>query len=562
MRENIKEIPSEPIEQKAEGKLEASELEDSKTTAEAILKQVIRKEIVLKIQENFKERGSAKELPSGEEKPENGEKSERRAMLNFEYLRHNLLLNGILERVTERGILGTVKKEWRIILDEIQGELSQLSPESQKAIEKSIEGLFEKKKKIDALLNIAESDEIFSELIGDGKKHRLKGGMTSKTLGDILTIHLPNKFDFAKVYHQAVAVREGHLEDASRVGGFAHKRHFKKLEDEVDVIVFPTYPDAVYKSTLSHEVAHRINDRLFEKDGASLQEKKRSDFGEPQKLLNFMLDSWIQNRLKDELWNNALSGLMHYQNGSTKDLEKTLDQHVDSLLKQGKGTLYDYPTHDKAGVSKKMRELFPEVRPNHFEKLYHDYADKYYGFASHHVDFVKKHLSTLKAQWVRYDFLNLLRFEEIQKWSRIPRFLETIGENFNVLGEELREKYGKQYIERSEKFGNDELTDLIKGMWQFNSFGIAQAFSGEDLPLSSRDELKAPWRYDKEGETWHYDKEGEKREKRKKAQAFMSADTRTKALVLLRWVNYASQRSENLLRNYEHFGRIPRQFKE
>ena len=115
------------IEPKIEDVIETSGSEDLQITAETMLREVIKREIVSKIQENFKKRNLIEEPPAEEKTPE------KKSMLEFEYLRHNLLFSNILDKVTERGILGSVKKDWHIIMEEIRGELSQLSPESQAA---------------------------------------------------------------------------------------------------------------------------------------------------------------------------------------------------------------------------------------------------------------------------------------------------------------------------------------------------------------------------------------------------------------------------------------------
>src|SRR3989344_1378677 len=238
-----------PIEQKIEDAVETPGSEDLQFTAETMLREVIKREIVSKIQENFKKRNLTEELPAGEEK------LEKKSALEFEYLRHNLLFSNILDKVTERGILGSVKKDWHIIMEEIRGELSQLSPESQAAIEEAIEEMFQKRQKIEEHLKNAEPDEIFSELIGDGKKHKPKGAVSAKTLGDILTVYLSNKLDFAKVYSQSATVSEENIKESFKVGGFTRNQRFKELGN-IGVIVLP---ESAYKSSVSHEVAHRIS---------------------------------------------------------------------------------------------------------------------------------------------------------------------------------------------------------------------------------------------------------------------------------------------------------------
>jgi len=477
-----------PIEQKIEDVIETPGSEDLKITAETMLREVIKKEIVSKIQENFKKRNLIEEPPAEEKTPE------KKSMLEFEYLRHNLLLSDILEKVTERGILGNVKKEWRIIMREIRDELSQLAPESQAAIEKTIEEMFEKRQKIEEHLKNAEPDEIFSDLIGDGKKHRPKGAVSAKTLGDILTVYLSNRLDFAKVYSQSAAVSEGNIEESSKVGGFAHKRQIKELGD-VDIVVFP---GPVYKSSLSHEVAHRISDRLFEEDAPPLEKAERLEYSEPRKLLDAIFDFWVDNKLKDELWNHALSGLMHYSNSPERNVEKILSKHTDFLLKQEKSGLYDYPAQDKPEIMEKLKELFPEENSESLENLYQDYSYRYYEFAARQVDFIKKQMSELKIQWMRYSFLNLLRFEDIQKWQRVPRFLETIGKNF----------------------------DALKEKWGFEPKSVAMALN--EKGSHSKDELFGQYAY------W----EGYKLNS---VEALMKADDTTKAFVLLQWVNYISK---------------------
>lgn len=480
MGENLKK--ESPIEPKIEAAIEASESELPQLDAETVLREVIKKEIISKIQENFKKRNLIEEPPAGEEKPE------KKSALEFEYLRHNLLLSDILKEVTEMGILGTIKKDWHIIADKIQKELSQLAPESRVAIEGAVEAMFEKKQKIEEHLKSRKPDEIFSDLIGGGKKHRPKGTVSAKTLGDILTVCLPNKLDFSKVYRQSVSVSEGDIEESSRIGGFADKRQFGKLGD-MDIIVFP---GSVYKSTLSHEVAHRIFDRLFKEDVPQLEKAERSEYNEPRKLLEGIFDFWVNIKLKDELWNQALSGLMHYDKSPEINVEKILSKHIDDSLKQGKGEFYDYPAQNKSEVIVKLKELFPEESSKSLEILYQDYSSQYYEFAARQVDFVKKQMSELKIQWMRYDFLNLLRFEDIRKWHRIPRFLETIGKNFNV----LKEKWG----------------------FEPNSIKTMMAMNGKIS--HSKDEL-----YDYELDSM---------------EALMKADDTTRAFVLLQWANYTS----------------------
>lgn len=480
MSENLKK--ESPIEPKVEAAVEMPESEPLQLDAEMALREIIKKEIISKIQENFKKRNVVEEPLAGEDKPE------KKSALEFEYLRHNLLLSDILEKVTERGILGTIKKDWRIITDEIHKELLQLAPESQAAIEKTIEGMFEKKQKIEEYLKSRKPDEIFSELIGDGKKHRPKGTVSAKTLGDILTVCLPNKLDFSKAYRQSVSVSEGDIEESSKVGGFADKRRFGKLGD-TDIIVFP---GPVYKSTLSHEVAHRISDRLFEEDAPPIEKSERSEYSEPRKLLEDVFNFWISVKLKDELWNLTLSGLMHYNDSPEKNVEKILSKHVDFSLKQGKSEFYDYPARDKSEIMTKLKELFPEESSKSLESLYQDYSHRYFEFAARQVNFVKKQMSELKVQWMRYDFLNLLRFEDIRKWHRIPRFLETIGKNFNV----LKEKWGLE-------------PENIKTM----------------LVMSGKI-------YHFKDEFYYYESDS--------AEALMKAGDTTRAFVLLRWANYIS----------------------
>ncbi|MBI2446717.1 MAG: hypothetical protein HYV51_02760 [Parcubacteria group bacterium] len=489
--ENLKkELPTEP---KIEVAVEESESEPLQITAETILREVIKKEIVSKIQENFKKRNLTEELPAEEEK------SEKRAALEFEYLRHNLLLSNILDKVTERGILGSVKKDWHIIMEEIRGELSQLAPESQAAVEEAIEEMFQKRQKIEEHLRNIESDEIFSELIGDGKKHRPKGTVSAKTLGDILTVYLPNKLDFAKVYSQSAAVSEENIKESSKVGGFTHNRRFKELGD-VDVIVFP---GSAYKSMLSHEVAHRISYRLFEENAPSIQEVKRSEYSEPRRLLDDVFIFWTTNKLKDELWNLTLEGLMHYDNSPEKNVEKILSKHTDFLLKQEKKGLYDYPEQENPGILKKLKELFPEEDSESLENLYQEYSSRYYEFAAHQVDFVKKQMSELKIQWMRYDFLNLLRFEDIWKWQRVPRFLKTIGKNF----------------------------DALKEKWGFDSESVIRALN--EKRFCSKDEFFGQYAY------WGYNLDS--------VEALMKADDTTRAFVLLQWANYISKQRKGAL---------------
>jgi len=475
------------IEPKIEDVIETSGSEDLQITAETMLREVIKKEIVSKIQENFKKRNLTEELPVEEEK------SEKKAALEFEYLRRNLLLSDILDQITERGILGSVKKDWHIIMEEIRGELLQLAPESQTAIEGAIEEMFEKRQKIEEHLKNAEPDEIFSELIGDGKKHKPKGAVSAKTLGDILTVYLSNRLDFAKVYNQSATVSEENIKESSKVGGFAHNRRFKELGD-VDVIVFP---GSAYKSSVSHEVSHRISDRLFEEDAPSIQEVKRSEYSEPRRLLDDIFIFWTTNKLKDELWNLTLDGLIHYDNSPEKNVEKILSKHTDFLLKQDKSGLYDYPEQENSGIMKKLKELFPEEDPESLENLYQDYSSRYYEFAARQVDFIKNQMSELKIQWMRYDFLNLLRFEDIRKWHRIPRFLETIGKNFDA----LKERQG------------------------FDPESVTKALN--EKRFRSKDELFGQYDY------WGYHLDS--------VEALMKADDTTRAFVLLQWVNYNSK---------------------
>ena len=475
------------IEPKIEDVIETPGSEDLQFTAETMLREVIKREIVSKIQENFKKRNFTEE-PSAEEK-----NPEKKAALEFEYLRQNLLLGNILDKVTERGILGSVKKDWHIIMEEIRGELSQLSSESQAAIQGAIEEVFEKRQKIEEHLRNIKSDEIFSELIGDGKKHILKGTVSAKTLGDILTVYLPNKLDFAKVYSQSAAVSEENIKESSKVGGFAHNRRFKELGD-VDVIVFP---GSAYKSSVSHEIAHRISDRLFEEDAPSIEKVKRSEYSEPRRLLDDIFIFWTTNKLKDELWNLTLDGLMHYDNSPEKNVEKILSKHTDFLLKQEKSGLYDYPKQENPGIMKKLKELFPEEDSESLENLYRDYSSQYYEFAACQVDFVKKQMSELKIQWMRYDFLNLLRFEDIRKWHRIPRFLETIGKNFDA----LKERQG------------------------FDPESVIRALN--EKRFRSKDELFGQYDY------WGYNLDS--------VEALMKADDATRAFMLLQWVNYNSK---------------------
>jgi len=476
-----------PIEQKIEDAVETPGSEDLQFTAETMLREVIKREIVSKIQENFKKRNLTEELPAGEEK------LEKKSALEFEYLRHNLLFSNILDKVTERGILGSVKKDWHIIMEEIRGELSQLSPESQAAIEEAIEEMFQKRQKIEEHLKNAEPDEIFSELIGDGKKHKPKGAVSAKTLGDILTVYLSNKLDFAKVYSQSATVSEENIKESFKVGGFTRNQRFKELGN-IGVIVLP---ESAYKSSVSHEVAHRISDRLFEEDAPSIQEVKRSEYSEPRRLLDDIFIFWTTNKLKDELWNLTLDGLMHYDNSPEKNVEKILSKHTDFLLKQEKSGLYDYPKQENPGIMKKLKELFPEEDSESLENLYRDYSSQYYEFAACQVDFVKKQMSELKIQWMRYDFLNLLRFEDIRKWQRVPRFLKTIGKNF----------------------------DALKEKWGFDPEGVIRALN--EKSFRSKDELFGQYAY------YGYNLDS--------VEALMKADDTTKAFVLLQWVNYISK---------------------
>ena len=75
-------------------------------------------------------------------------------------------------------------------------------------------------------------------------------------------------FDFMNGH--IYGVTEENIKESSKVGGFTHNRRFKELGD-VDVIVFP---GSAYKSSVSHEIAHRISDRLFEEDDKTWSNNK------------------------------------------------------------------------------------------------------------------------------------------------------------------------------------------------------------------------------------------------------------------------------------------------
>ena len=493
-------------------------------TADEFLKEVVRKEVALKIQENFGQRKEVDEFLTVEQGVDK-KVTEKRLSLVFDYLKDYLALGETLDRVVQEGVLGTVKKRWSIVLDKIEDLLNQLSPEMKGAVEKSIEAMYRKRQKLDKFLKETKPEDVFSEIVGDDKGSQPRGAVRVKTSGDILNVCLPNREDFAKAFWGPDRLNQENLKKAKNIGGFATSCFLEPVESDVDMIVFSREPKDVYRSTLSHEVSHRIFSRLFKNE--ALKGKGKEDFKNPHEFLGSILKYWwTRNALKDELWNQTLSGLMHYDNYSGSGIEKILDKHVGCLAEKGEDAHYDYPRVDKLSVVDRIREFFPDMSKEEADEMYENYAEKYYRFAEGKINFVKDHLSALPLRAMRYDFLNLLRFENIDKWTRIPRFLELIGRNSESAKRVLKSKYGEPFLREAEKSGDDDLKSAMNKLWQFDWSTAKSVFLKKDSSYEEDQKL------------------GKMREEDTGADA--------KALIFLRWVNDTQIRSRQLLKKYKH----------
>lgn len=490
---------------------EDGEKENQDIQADDLLKIIIRREIAQKIQENFQSRKNINEL-GFTQNPEIKEGNfDKRSFLEFDYLRHNLLLSDILDKVVEKGFVGTVKKRWKVILDDVKSNLKFLNPESRQAIIDSVSSVFEKRAKIEQFIQNSNSEKVFNAILENPKSPvKPEGILHARCLGDILTINLENPVDFARAYFKKPELSKVALQSTKKIGGFATSRHIKKIGD-TDVIVFPFKSQDVYRSTLTHEISHRISDRLFEPDYADIEEIKKDDAKDAQNVLNRVLQYWKENRLKDELWNQALSGLMHYDNcswNSGMKFEKILAKHIDNLLGRGEGAFYDYPKEESDLILRKLNKLFPEEDQAIVKSQYKETSDKFYAFVNEKVAFLKKNFSEIKGQDLRYLFLNLLRFENIDKWPRLARFLETIGDNVDSLSKIIQNKNIGDYNARIDNRSSDT----------------------EALREKKKLEIMSLWQLN--------------------TDSFHSGDNKAKALMLLKLINEKLERSEEILIAY------------
>src|SRR3990167_3652 len=241
------------------------------------LKEIIKNEMATRIRTNSRYLKESDRELIDEQTP--GKEIEiKKSFLGFDYIKNYLLFGEILDTVIENGILGTVKKKWQVILDKLKGKLDQLAPETREVITSSIREMFEEKKIIDEYLEKTSPDELFSEIIGDGKQYKLKGKIYAKTFGSILAIYLPNGDDLGKVYFKKGKLSKDEKLEIVNLGGYATIRFLKSINQDVDMVCFSNEPTMIYRSTLLHEIYHGIFHRFFDPSMEPTDEEKYRRF--------------------------------------------------------------------------------------------------------------------------------------------------------------------------------------------------------------------------------------------------------------------------------------------